>query len=103
MSTCADCLNLTFTDEVHGQTVYRCRLTSSLLSGKPCSLFNVDVSGERICANCRSFLGGSDWGMACTKHYHRLPEPLTAACDDFVNRFNEGAVCDDKQRDVDRA
>ena len=87
--TCADCCHFSFTEEFYGQTAYHCRLTRALLSGKPCKAFNVDLSNESICINCQEFLGGGDWGLACRKHYHRLPEPLTEACEDFKKKADD--------------
>ncbi len=51
-----------------------------------CDMYNVDLSNEMICLNCRYFLGGNDWGLACEKHYHRLPSATNKACDDFERR-----------------
>ena len=48
-----------------------------------CDFCNKDVSTEKICFNCKNFLGGSDWGLACGKHYNRLPTALTRGCEDF--------------------
>ena len=81
--TCADCRHFLGTDELCGRTVHRCRLTNELLSGEACAAFDVDLSRERICLNCAAFLGGGDWGLACSKHHHMLPQALTEACGDF--------------------
>ena len=85
-NTCDGCCHFISTEKFRDLTVYRCRLTRSLLTGKPCKLFNFDLAGKLICINCQYFLGGGDWGLACEKHYYYLPEPLTNACDDFLNR-----------------
>jgi len=70
-------------EDAFDRTAYRCRLTRTLLTGKPCHLYNKDISGYELCINCKHFLGGGDWGLACGKHYHRLPEALDKACDDI--------------------
>ena len=41
-----------------------------------------DMSEEDICFNCKHFIGGGDWGLACAKHYHRLPRALDKMCED---------------------
>ena len=48
-----------------------------------CEHYNKDYSQEKICLNCANYLGGGDWGLACSAHYHRLPTPLTEACESF--------------------
>ena len=53
-----------------------------------CEHYNKDYSQEKICLNCASYLGGGDWGLACSTHYHRLPTALTEACEQFSPRNN---------------
>ncbi len=60
-----------------------CRLTRAILLPFGCSLKGKDISGERVCVNCRHFLGGGDWGLSCSKEYHRLVDALDEACEDF--------------------
>lgn len=62
-----------------------CELTNQVLmnqKAETCDLYNKDVSEETICFNCKHFLGGSDWGLACSKHYHSLPRALDEMCED---------------------
>lgn len=88
--TCDSCHHFLGTEEVFGRTAYRCRLTRTLLTGKPCELYNKDISRYKLCINCKHFLGGGDWGLACGKHYHRLPEALDKACDDMEWKEGRG-------------
>ena len=53
-----------------------------------CEHFNKDYSKDKICMNCAHFLGGGDWGLACSEHYQRLPQPLTPGCESFKTRNN---------------
>lgn len=50
-----------------------------------CEYFNYDFKFHpiKICGNCQSYLGWGDWGLACRKHYHKLPTFLSDACEDF--------------------
>ena len=68
-----------------------CVLTSVLI--KPdvkdgeCEFYNRDLSDEKICFNCKYFLGNAgDWGLCCSKHYYKLPTALSEICDDFKIR-----------------
>ena len=58
-------------------------IDSDKVSIDGCQYHNKDLSGERICMNCGNFLGGGDWGLACSADYHKLPTALTEACDKF--------------------
>ena len=69
-----------------------CELTNTILKSDcylSCDLYNVDLSKEKICFNCVHFRGGGDWGLACSKHYHKLPEALDNMCEDGEMRGNE--------------
>lgn len=67
--------------------VYRNYLISyEKVKTQGCEHFNKDYSQEKICMNCSRYLGGGDWGLACSKHYHRLSTPLTEACESFDPR-----------------
>ena len=68
--------------KVHGNLI----IDKNAVKEKGCSYYNLDMSQEKICMNCSKFLGGGDWGLACSAHYHRLPTPLTPACEDFDNQ-----------------
>ena len=48
-----------------------------------CEYWNKDLSREKICLNCKHFIGGGDWGLSCAKDYYRLSNALSTACDDF--------------------
>lgn len=70
--------------------VYRNYLIdSSKVAHEGCEYHNRDMSEEKICMNCEHYLGGGDWGLACAADYHRLPAPLTEACEKF-KRTNRG-------------
>ena len=82
---CKECCNYVDTYE----QFLKCRLTNICLNkngtaAEKCDYFNKDLAKEKICLNCTQFLGGGDWGLACEKHYYRLPEALTAACEDVI-------------------
>ena len=72
--------------------VILCKLYKNALLNKEkmkegCKYHQIDMSKERICMNCKSFIGGGDWGLGCEKHYYKLPVPLDKACDDFDTTF----------------
>ena len=63
----------------------QCELTNRVImnyGAETCDLYNKDISEEDICFNCKHFLGGGDWGLACSKHYHSLPHALDKMCKD---------------------
>ena len=63
----------------------QCELTNTIMVSEFaefCKLYNKDLSEEDICFNCKHFRGGGDWGLACGKHYHRLPRALDRMCED---------------------
>jgi hypothetical protein len=60
--------------------------SKEMIAENGCAYYNVDVSQKEICMNCEYYLGGGDWGLACSKHYHRLPSATTEACKDFSKR-----------------
>lgn len=63
----------------------QCELTNQVIMNQgagSCNLYNKDLSEEDICFNCKYFLGGGDWGLACAKHYHSLPVALDRMCED---------------------
>lgn len=63
--------------------IFKNTMFNALKIHTECEYHNVDVSEMKICLNCEHFLGGGDWGLACNKHYHRLPGPVDKACEDF--------------------
>ena len=66
--------------------VYRNYLIDSIkVSHDGCEYHNKDLSKERICLNCKKFIGGSDWGLSCAQNYHTLTQPLNPACEHFDN------------------
>ena len=92
-SDCAKCCHMTSLQEERigsqKHMITRCQIYRNYLLSyekvktQGCEHFNKDYSHERICMNCTRFLGGGDWGLACSKHYHALPTPLTEACESF--------------------
>ena len=71
-------------------TAVNCRVYANYIfaeeSKKNCPYFGKDLSNEMICLNCKYFLGGSDWGLACTMYYDKLPKTLSPACKDFKRK-----------------
>ena len=55
-------------------------------AAESCKYFNVEVKGLPICYNCKHFLGGGDWGLACDDDYYKLPTATTKACEHFAER-----------------
>lgn len=51
-----------------------------------CEYHNKDMSDEKICMNCECFLGGGDWGLACSDDYYKLPSALSPACENFKKK-----------------
>ncbi len=80
---CGDCFHCRREYQTTKERSVDCELTHAVVLGVGCSLRNKDLSNEKICLNCRHFLGGMDWGLSCAKEYHRLTEPLESACEDF--------------------
>ena len=54
-----------------------------------CKYYNKDMSKAKICLNCKHYIGGGDWGLGCHKDYHRLPNALDEACNDWDERIEE--------------
>lgn len=82
---CEDCFHHRKTIILYGKDCATCELTNAIMvneTAQSCGLYNKDISNERICFNCKHFIGGADWGLACAKHYHSLPRALTEMCDD---------------------
>ncbi len=86
VGACKGCSNCQQIYEVWGSLVCSCRLTNTVLLPLGCSLRDKDISREKICCNCKHYLGGCDWGLSCAKEYHRLVDPLDEACSDFEDR-----------------
>lgn len=89
------CHNCSISEEKIGSEVHlvsRCNVFRNYLLNYEkikqtgCEHFNKDYSKEKICMNCTHYLGGGDWGLACSVHYHRLPSPLDQACASFDSR-----------------
>ena len=70
-----------------GENTYFCSLTGIVAVDERitenCSWYNRELEGENICYNCKYFLGGADYGLACSKVYHRLPTAISEPCEDF--------------------
>lgn len=82
---CENCSHYKGTFEFYGTNSITCELTNTIMvneSARNCGFYNKDMSNERICFNCKHFAGGSDWGLACAKHYYKLPRALTKMCKD---------------------
>lgn len=54
-----------------------------------CEFYNRNLEEEDVCYNCSYFMGGGDWGLACSKHYNRLPNATSRICDDFARKSDE--------------
>lgn len=86
---CEDCSHFQYDYTMWEHQCIKCELTNTILkaeSAETCKLYNKDLSEYDICVNCKYFGGGGDWGLACAKHYHRLPHALDDACDDMERR-----------------
>ena len=82
---CEECLHFICNTMISGIQCVRCELTNTIMvskSAETCKLYNRDISDQLVCFNCKHFLGGSDWGLACSKHYHMLPHALDDMCED---------------------
>lgn len=89
---CENCCYLGPEGQVAGKTVHVCALTHVVLlenRALKCDFYNRDLSKEDVCYNCRYFIGGGDWGLACGKHYHMLPDATSKICDDFDRKSEE--------------
>lgn len=92
---CAKCewLKAVNRQSVFGESVcYICSLSNRVITynlATKCEYFNKDISHDNICYNCKYYLGGEDWGLACSKHYDRLPCFDSKICDDFNRKENE--------------
>ena len=75
--------------EILNKTFHRCALSKTVVNGEKCPLYNEDLSNMKICYNCKHYLGGSDWGLSCAKHYHVLTEALHEVCEDFSRKDNK--------------
>lgn len=83
--TCQECLHAGVT-EFQGRQAFLCNLKNLIPYSDiayDCRFYNVDTSNMYICKNCKSFLGGGDFGTSCSRFYHKLPEPTDDACDCF--------------------
>lgn len=95
MNSEKDCKNCCYRGpetQALGRTAGVCSLTHVVLFSNQalkCELYNRDLSKEDVCYNCEHYMGGGDWGLACRKHYHRLPNTTSKICDDFVRKSDE--------------
>lgn len=87
--TCRDCHYYQGKIEILTKTFHSCALSKAVVNGEKCPLYNVDLSNAKICYNCKSYLGGFDWGLSCAKHYHVLTEALHEGCEDFYRKDNK--------------
>lgn len=90
-----DCKNCCYRGpevQVFGRTVHVCSLTHIVLlvnQALDCEFYNRNLEEEDVCYNCSYFMGGGDWGLACSKHYNRLPNATSRICDDFARKSDE--------------
>ena len=78
--TCSDCRHFIDKD-IYG---YHCKLTSLILKGIPCQFFNREITGLKVCYNCKHFLSNAgDWGLCCDANYYQLCEALDRPCEEF--------------------
>lgn len=78
-----DCIHLKEIFQFKDQECVICELTHTILKAEcylKCNLYNVNLSKEKICLNCEHYLGGNDWGLACSVDYHMLCEALDNMC-----------------------
>lgn len=96
--SCETCFHKTgeSVEQIFGVThVTRCAvynrnlINSEEVSWEGCPYHNKDLSQERICMNCKKFLGGGDWGLSCGAHYHKLVNTTSPACEDFDKKDGE--------------
>ena len=63
---------------------YICNITH-LVNPKGCT-YEYSTT-KKICYNCKSWIGGGDFGLTCRKYYHKAyTNGFTSACDDFELR-----------------
>jgi len=80
---CKDCRYYNGEISIGNFKAYGCKLTNTIIVGTGCDLKNKDFSNEKICYNCKHFLGGNDWGLSCKKDYYKLVGSFDEACKDF--------------------
>lgn len=84
MSACDGCTWHEITEPTTGfNLTSMCKLFDEWHFEQPeeCEWRDFDMKAHRVCGNCEHFLGGGDWGLACKKHYHALPNRVSKACD----------------------
>ena len=86
---CRDCKYYQGDVKIHERIGFQCALTHNIIFSELCNLINKDLSNEKICYNCKYYLGGNDWGLSCAKHYHVLTEALHEGCEDFYRKDNK--------------
>ena len=79
---CEGCRNVRQEFEWAGAKQYICKVTNSCRNAYFCEDKGRDFDGERMCMNCKHYLWGGDWGLACDKDYYKLPSP-TDVCEEF--------------------
>lgn len=88
--SCESCIYYLGTVNIFDKVGYLCSLTNKVLEGSGCALYNRDLSDESMCLNCKHFLGNAgDWGLCCSKHYHKLCTALSNSCEDFESKKGE--------------
>lgn len=87
MKSCEKCRYVAEgTNYINKQKYNICTLSGRILylnCAEDCNYYNLDLSNEKICMNCKYFIGGGDWGLGCKKDYYRLPNRISKACVEF--------------------
>ena len=78
--TMYDWFNTGFPDDDDFQKLWNIVRNGTLISAT--ELKNVPVCKAEICINCKHYRGGGDWGLACAKHYYKLPNAGSKVCED---------------------
>jgi len=81
---CKDCRYYNGEVSIGKFNAHSCRLTNIILLGTGCDLKNKNISKEKICYNCKYFLGGNDWGLSCGKNYYKLVGAFDESCEEFI-------------------
>ena len=95
MKDCSKCCHVKKTTNHIGNVIRHeeiCTLCRKILFKncvEDCNYYNLDLSNEKICMNCKHFLGGGDWGLSCMKDYYKLPNKLSKACVEFERKDKE--------------
>ena len=98
---CEDCKYFSQYWTFRNKKYVQCKLTNAVLTDQDmekCDYSKVNLDGMDICLNCKHYMGGGDWGLACSKHYHALPKATDRMCKD--GEFKDGTKVDGTSRSV---